>query len=78
MRKQELIHLHGLLAAVSRHCEETGASVNYEEYDALDVQPTSIHRSKGDHQEAVLALAGGITDGVTRTETADASPTAAD
>ena len=60
MKKQELIHLHGLLAEVRGEydSEETDLS----EYDTFGVQPTSIHRSKTDHKKAVFKLAGGLTD----------------
>lgn len=62
MKKQELIHLHGLLAEVCKHCEETaGIDVETNEYAELGVRPTSIHRSKTDHKDAVFALADGIT-----------------
>lgn len=62
MRKQELIHLHGLLAQVQNHYEgDTGADVDQTEYAALGVKPTSIHRSKTDHKDAVFALADGLT-----------------
>ena len=62
MKKQELIHLHGLLAQVQTHYEkETGDEVDHDEYDELGVQPTSIHKSKTDHKAAVFALATGIT-----------------
>lgn len=62
MKKQELIHLHGLLAEVCNHCEKTaGIDVDTDGYADLGVRPTSIHRSKTDHKEAVFALADGIT-----------------
>ncbi|MFT4946957.1 MAG: hypothetical protein ACI8TL_001195 [Natronomonas sp.] len=62
MKKQELIHLHGLLAQVQDHYEEqTGNTVEHDEYADLGVQPTSIHKSKTDHKDAVFALAHGIT-----------------
>jgi len=62
MKKQELIHLHGLLAQVQDHYEEqTGNTVNHDKYAELGVQPTSIHKSKTDHKDAVFALAHGIT-----------------
>jgi len=62
MKKQELIHLHGLLAQVQNHYEqETGDDVEHDKYATLGVQPTSIHRSKTDHKAAVFALAKGIT-----------------
>ncbi len=69
MKKQELIHLHGLLAEVRKHHEaRTGTSVEYESYDSLGVRPTSIHQSKTDHKAAVFALADGITADMRRAE----------
>jgi hypothetical protein len=63
MKKQELIHLHGLLAEVCNHYEAlAGVDVDHSEYDELGIRPTSIHKSKTDHKAAVFALAGGITD----------------
>ena len=76
MKKQELIHLHGLLAEVRDQCEEWhGEEFDTTDYETLGVRPTSIHRSKTDHKRAVFRLAGGITssvddaDTVTETET---------
>ncbi|PSQ47931.1 metal-binding protein [Halobacteriales archaeon SW_7_65_23] len=70
MKKQELIHLHGLLAQVQNHYEEqTGNTVEHDRYTALGVQPTSIHKSKTDHKDAVFALANGITSEMTDEET---------
>ncbi len=70
MKKQELIHLHGLLAQVQNHYEkETGETVDHDHYVTLGVQPTSIHKSKTDHKEAVFALARGITSQMTAEET---------
>ncbi|MDL5360883.1 UPF0058 family protein [Halalkalicoccus sp. NIPERK01] len=61
MKKQELIHLHGLLAEVSNHYEQNAGTPDFEEYESLGVRPTSIHKSKTDHKAAVFALATGIT-----------------
>ncbi|SEV81485.1 hypothetical protein SAMN05216285_0231 [Natrinema salifodinae] len=62
MKKQELIHLHGLLAEVSNQCSEwDNCQIDLEEYESLGIRPTSIHKSKTDHKAAVFALAGGIT-----------------
>jgi hypothetical protein len=62
MKKQELIHLHGLLAEVRNHYEQSvGSEVDDERYRELGVRPTSIHKSKTDHKAAVFALADGIT-----------------
>ncbi len=62
MKKQELIHLHGLLAEVSNQCAAwDNCQIDLEEYESLGIRPTSIHKSKTDHKAAVFALAGGIT-----------------
>lgn len=67
MKKQELIHLHGLLAEVCNHYEQmAGCTVEHTEYSELGVRPTSIHKSKTDHKAAVFALADGITDEMER------------
>jgi hypothetical protein len=77
MKKQELIHLHGLLAQVQNHYEqETGETVEHDRYTTLGVQPTSIHKSKTDHKDAVFALANGITSEMEETETERVSATA--
>ncbi|WP_299263547.1 UPF0058 family protein [Halorientalis sp.] len=78
MKKQELIHLHGLLAQVQNHYEEkTGNDVEHDEYERVSVQPTSIHMSKDDHKDAVFALAGGITSEMGE-EKSEQVPAAAD
>lgn len=62
MKKQELIHLHGLLAQVRTHYEHTmDTEVEPETYEGLGIRPTSIHKSKTQHKEAVFALATDIT-----------------
>ncbi|MES3518030.1 MAG: UPF0058 family protein [Natronomonas sp.] len=77
MKKQELIHLHGLLAEVSNHYEAaTGCDVDHTEYAELGVRPTSIHKSKTDHKVAVFALANGLTEEMERETEAPVSATA--
>ncbi|MFB6218940.1 MAG: UPF0058 family protein [Halobacteriaceae archaeon] len=68
MKKQELIHLHGLLAEVGDFYEaQTGCELDLAEYESMGVRPTSIHRSKTDHKAAVFALSDGITDEMAET-----------
>ena len=77
MKKQELIHLHGLLAQVQTHYEkDTGNSVDNSDYAALGVEPTSIHKSKTEHKEAVTALAHCLTDEMNEETTERTAPTA--
>jgi hypothetical protein len=62
MKKQELIHLHGLLAEVGTDVENReNENIDFSEYESLGIRPTSIHQSKTDHKAAVFALANGIT-----------------
>lgn len=77
MKKQELIHLHGLLAEVRNHYEQSeGTEVDDEHYRELGVRPTSIHKSKTDHKAAVFALADGITAEMEAKTEQPVSPTA--
>jgi len=77
MKKQELIHLHGLLAEVCNNYESrTGIPVERDEYESLGVRPTSIHKSKTDHKAAVFALTEGITTAMGGEETEPVSAAA--
>jgi hypothetical protein len=64
MKKQELIHLHGLLAEVSDHLEACGEELDLSDYEDHGVRPTSIHKSKTNHKTAVFALVDGITGSI--------------
>ncbi|WP_331232667.1 UPF0058 family protein [Natronorarus salvus] len=76
MKKQELIHLHGLLAEVSNYYEDRSGSIDLSAYEELSVRPTSIHKSKTEHKRAVFALASGITSDVETAETEAVAPRA--
>lgn len=77
MKKQELIHLHGLLAQVEDHYENsTETEVDMSNYQDVGVKPTSIHKSKTDHKEAVFALSKCITEDMKDVESAKTPATA--
>ncbi|WP_129115640.1 UPF0058 family protein [Halegenticoccus tardaugens] len=77
MKKQELIHLHGLLAEVQNQCEKwEGREFEMSEYETLGVRPTSIHKSKTDHKAAVFELARGITSSMGEAESEALAPQA--
>lgn len=80
MRKQELIHMHGLLAEVANFCKDDSINVDIEEYKQLKIRATSVQRSKGSHEEAVFALTEAITTAVDDgpNEMATAGPASAD
>lgn len=77
MRKQELIHLHGLFDEVAQHCRDGGQSVSLAEYHDLGTRPTSIQHAKGDHKEAVFSLTRSVATAV-RDDNQRAEPPNAD
>lgn len=69
MKKQELIHLHDLFARVKKYVEEEhGFEVTSKEYSKLNVRPTSVHRSKKDHQDAVFAIADDVCQAIRKAQ----------
>lgn len=62
MKKREIIYLHGLLGEIRRHLDsrEDVPGDPFERYEEYGVGPTSIHRTKGEHQEAVSRLLDGL------------------
>lgn len=79
MKKQELVHLHGLLTEVLRYCtqEEEDRAIDLSEYGSLDITPTTIYCSKDEHQRAVFVLSDAITEELDDEQTAAASANAA-
>lgn len=71
MRKQELVHLHALLAEIANYWESEGVPLELSEYHAQDTHPMAITRPKDDHETAVLALADDLAGSVTQEPTAD-------
>ncbi|WEL21169.1 UPF0058 family protein [Halorhabdus sp. BNX81] len=70
MRKQELVHLHGLLAEVRRYCEQDGhRQIDLSKYESLDTDEASIHQGRDQHRSAVFALAEALTEEFEDTQT---------
>lgn len=64
MRKQELIHIHGLLVVIRQHLAEQ-ADIEipddaFDGYDDYGVGPTAIAQQKDAHKEAVDQLLDGF------------------
>lgn len=55
MQKEELIYIHSVLALVKKHLEAEGRH-DFGGYEALRIQPSHVHRSKGDHKRAIFTL----------------------
>lgn len=60
--KQELVHLHGLLAEISTHLQTGGNHIDLAKYEELGVRPTSVQIDKEWHEEAITILAEEITE----------------
>jgi len=56
MRKEELVHLHLLLAQLKNYCEEHGLDCDFKRYKELGVTPFQVHRSKDEHKQAIFVL----------------------
>ncbi|RZN38281.1 MAG: metal-binding protein [Methanophagales archaeon ANME-1-THS] len=56
MEKEELIHLHMLLAQIKKYCEDKGFNCDFSKYNELDISPFQVHRSKEEHKQAIFLL----------------------
>lgn len=78
MKKQELIHLHSLMTLTQAHYEsKADTRVENKHYAAVNTRPTSIHKKKDEHKDAVFALIKDITSQM-ETEESDTPSVTAD
>ncbi|MBE0516477.1 MAG: UPF0058 family protein [Methanophagales archaeon] len=56
MKKEELIHLHMLLAQLKKYCMENGLGCDFSKYNDLGISPFQVHRSKEEHKQAIFVL----------------------
>jgi hypothetical protein len=57
MKKEEMVHFHILLVQFKNYCDNNSFSGNFSKYEALDISPYQVHRSKGEHKHAIFVLA---------------------
>lgn len=63
MKKEAVIHLHGLLEEVSSYYEgRDDINIDLGNYRSHEVKPWSIHKSQTEHKEALLTLADSLTE----------------
>jgi hypothetical protein len=64
MNKNELVHLHALLARVAEDYVERGlaAREDFSAYDALGTTPMALRQSRADHEAAVRSLASTLAE----------------
>jgi hypothetical protein len=69
MKKDELIHLHSLLAVVYEYCEgKQGQDIDTAHYTSLNVSPTAVYQPKEEQRKAVLSLLNAITASINEEE----------
>ncbi|HDS45638.1 MAG: UPF0058 family protein [Candidatus Methanospirareceae archaeon] len=56
MKKEELVHLHMLLAQLKKFCEQHGLDCDFSKYQELEISPFQVHRSKDEHKQAIFVL----------------------
>ncbi len=56
MKKEELVHLHMLLAQMKKFCEENSLDCDFSRYKELQISPFQVHRSKEEHKRAIFVL----------------------
>ncbi len=65
MRKEELIHLHILLAQLKKYFEDKGMESGFGSYATLNISPAHIHRSKAEHKQAIFMLGNELASIIT-------------
>jgi len=56
MKKEEVVHLHALLAQLKKFFEHDGFDCDFSKYHELNISPFQIHRSKDEHEQALFVL----------------------
>ena len=66
MKTQELIHLHAVLLEVREYLEQKDNVPHgaFDSYDAQPIRPSSIHRQKDAHKNAIDLLLDGLEQSV--------------
>lgn len=62
MKKKEIIATHQLVHLIAGHINETHEEFDCSEYNELPVGAKSLHKPKGEHEEAVSLLLDAITE----------------
>lgn len=56
MKKEEVVHLHMLLAQLKKFFEQHGLDCDFSKYLELGISPFHVPRSKDEHKQAVFVL----------------------
>ena len=70
MHKDELLQLHEQMVAIMQHFrarEDVGPEM-FDEYEALDVSPSDVHKSKNEHKHAIFVLGNALAEAMSEDE----------
>ncbi len=76
MQKEELIHLHSLMAELKDYVDEKEDEIDadFEEYQTLETSPVHVHRSKSEHKHAIFVLGEELNESVGKEPSKEAKP----
>ena len=74
MHKDELLELHAQLVTIKEYfaSREDVAVDRFEEYEALGVHPSHVHKSKSEHKHAVFVLGNALAEAMSDDEFSNA------
>ena len=74
MHKDELLELHGQLVRIKDYFQarEDTAEDTFAAYEALDVDPSHVHKSKSEHKHAVFVLGNSLAEAMSDDEFSNA------
>jgi hypothetical protein len=68
MHKEELIMLHQIMAEIKGSFEKSNSDQPFDDYYALKIEPTQLHRSKMEHKHAIFVLGHDIAEAMKEVE----------
>lgn len=77
MHKEELIHLHTLMVQLKKFFEEEMGKTDFSGYEALNISPVHVHRSKAEHKHAIFVLGNELAKSIAEDDFSGAGRTSA-
>jgi len=74
MHKDELLELHEQMVLIKEYFQsrEDVPAGTFDEYEALDVDPSHVHKSKSEHKHAVFVLGNALAEAMSEDEFSNA------
>lgn len=68
MHKEELIALHQFMFSIKENIEHENPGASFEQYNALKIHPSQVHKSKMEHKHAIFVLGEEIAEAMKEVE----------